>query len=99
MDEATVRKLIREELQELLQDKYTFNKEVRFLDGRNIQFGKTTGTIIGTETTQRLGFFGKSPVTQQSAISSPVGGSTVDTEARTAINALKDVFYNFGLTA
>jgi len=36
-----------------------------FLDGINWSFGTTTGTQIGTSTSQKLGFFGATPVVQQ----------------------------------
>lgn len=35
-------------------------------DGANINTGTTTGTKIGTATTQKIGFFGHAPVAQQS---------------------------------
>ena len=38
-------------------------------------------------------------VTTQSKINDPSGGATVDTEARTAINAIIDALEAFGLTA
>jgi hypothetical protein len=36
-------------------------------DGKDIAVGTTTGTKIGTGSTQKLGFFGATPVVQQSA--------------------------------
>lgn len=80
-------------------DKYTFQRHIQMLDGRNIQTGTTTGTIIGTETTQKVGFFGKSPVAQQSSIADPAGGATIDTQARTAVNSILDVLDALGFTA
>lgn len=80
-------------------DKYLFHKHIQLLDGRNIQTGKTTGTIIGTESTQKLGFFGKAPVAQQASIADPSGGATIDSQARTAVNSILDVLDNLGFTA
>jgi hypothetical protein len=80
-------------------DRFVFHQHVQFLDGRNIQLGRTTGTMIGTDTDQKLGFFGKSPVAQQSHISAPSGGTTIDANARTAINAIITLFQTFGLTS
>lgn len=80
-------------------DRYTFQKMLQLFDGRNIQFGRTTGTKIGTATDQKLAFFGKTPVIQQSAIAAPVGGATVDTEARTAINSIRTLLTTLGFTA
>ena len=100
MDEQQVRKIIREELSNLISsDRYNFHKTIQMLDGRNIQFGKTTGTKIGTATDQLLGFFNKTPIIQVSAISAPTGGVTQDAEARTAINSLRTALTNLGLTA
>ena len=36
-------------------------------DGHNIALGTTTGTIIASSTTQKMGFWGKAPVAQQTA--------------------------------
>jgi hypothetical protein len=41
----------------------------------------------------------KTPVAQQTHIADPTGGATVDSQARTAINAILDVLDAFGLTA
>lgn len=65
MDEEKVRQLIREELSDLLRvERYTFQKHLQVFDGRNIIVGTGTGTKIGTETTQKLGFYGVAPVVQ-----------------------------------
>lgn len=39
-------------------------------DARNLIFGTSTGTKIGTGSTQKIGFFGATPVTQRAAITS-----------------------------
>mgnify|MGYP001566893665 CR=1 FL=1 len=65
MDEALVREIIRQELSSLLKsDRFTFEKTIQILDGRNIQLGKGTGTKIGTETSQKIGFLGSTPIIQ-----------------------------------
>lgn len=62
MSEEQVRQIIREELSNLIKsDRFIFDRLVQVMDGRNIQLGKTTGTKIGTETTQKLGFLGTTP--------------------------------------
>lgn len=95
-----VRQIIRDELQELLaSDRYIFHKKIQILDGRSIQVGKTNGTKIGTESTQKMGFYGVTPVVQASAITSPSGGATVDSQARTAIDAIRTALTNIGITA
>ena len=65
----------------------------------NIIAPTTTGTQIGTATDQLLGFYGATPVNQPETIADPSGGATVDSEARTAINALIDRLQELGLIA
>ena len=75
-------------------------------DGKNIQTGRTSGTIIGTDgytsatdQGQKVGFFGKAPIVQPAHIASPAGGGTVDNESRAAINSiLSNVLELLGLT-
>lgn len=45
--------------------KFTFNDDVEFADGKNIIANTTTGSKIGTTTTQKLGFWGQTPVALQ----------------------------------
>jgi hypothetical protein len=68
-------------------DRFMFSKTVQMADGRNIQLGRTTGTKIGTAADQKIGFFGHAPVAQQSHISAPSSGTTVDSQARGAITS------------
>lgn len=58
------------------------------LSAKNISTDTTTGTKIGTGPTEKLGKWGATPVVQPSAIPDAVGGATVDTECRAALNAL-----------
>ncbi len=91
MDEQQIRKLIREELQAIFGiDKYIFSKLIQIMDGRNIQLGRTTGTKIGTDTDQKLAFFGGTPVDKPETVTDPTGGATIDAEARAAINTIID---------
>lgn len=46
---------------------------VTLADAKNIVVGTTTGTKIGTATTQRLGFFNATPVPQQGAVTTAQG--------------------------
>lgn len=74
MSEDDVRRIIQEEfIQFLSPEKYTFQKHIQMFDGRNVQTGRTTGTIIATkgygdesatDVGQKLGFFGVTPVVQ-----------------------------------
>lgn len=80
-------------------DRYIFQKTIQIMDGRKIQLGKGTGTMIGTEATQKIGFLGATPIVQQGIITPPTGGATIDSAARTAINAIITDLQKFGLTA
>ena len=67
LTEEQIREIIQDELSNLIvSDRYTFQKLIQIFDGRNIQLGKGTGTKFGTETTQKLSFWGKTPLAQQS---------------------------------
>lgn len=85
-------------------DKVIFDKSVYFnskfylKDGSTISLGATTGGLIGL-TGEKIGFLGKTPVARQSAIISPSGGATQDSQARTAIDSIRTVLTNFGLTS
>jgi hypothetical protein len=72
---------------------------IRPADGKNIELGTGTGTKIGTSTTQKLAFFNSTPVAQQSAVADAGGGSTVDAEARSAINGVLARLRTYGLIA
>jgi hypothetical protein len=73
--------------------------DITLNDTSNIIVNATTGTKIGTATTQKIGFWNATPVVQQAHIADPTGGATVDSEARTAINAINALLATLGLTA
>ncbi len=73
--------------------------ETAITDGVDLLLGTTNGTRIGTTPAQKLGLFGATPVSQQSAITPPTGGTTIDAEARTAINNLIAALQAIGITA
>ena len=56
----------------------------------------TTGTKIGTATTQKLGFFNATPVVRPTAISSPTADVT---SLKTAVDAIRTRLTSLGLTA
>jgi len=58
-----------------------------------------TGTSFGTSASEKLSFFGVTPVAQQAHITDPVGGATVDSEARAAIDAINVLLETFGFMA
>lgn len=47
----------------------------------------------------KIGFFGTTPRAQYSAITTPVGGSTVDAEARSSIVEIKTRLSGYGITS
>jgi hypothetical protein len=49
-------------------------------DGVNLTLGTATGTQIGTATTQKLGFYGATPVVQQTMGPATAGGSWTSVE-------------------
>ena len=77
----------------------TSNGGITMGDAKNIATNATTGTKIGTATTQKIGFWNAAPVAQQAHIADPSGGATVDAEARTAINSINALCATLGLTA
>lgn len=98
MSEEQIRQLIREEISRFIKsDKYVFDRMIQILDGKNIQTGRTYGTKIGTATDQKIGFYGTTPVDKPATVNDPAGGLTVDSEARTAINAIIDRLQELGL--
>jgi len=78
-----------------LNDKITL-LHTAISDGKNMSFGATTGTKIGTSTTQKLGFFNATPVVQPSA--TPANATDLAT-AVTLVNDLKSKLVTLGLIA
>lgn len=87
----------------------TFNDTVTLADAINIALGTTTGTKIGTATSQKIAFFNATPVTQRTGIAN-VDGSTVDntygaeenaviTSLRTKLNAVLQILEDMGIAA
>jgi len=64
-------------------------------DALNIAVGTTTGTKIGTATTQKLGFFNSAPVVQPTAVADATDAASVITQ----LNALLTRMRNLGLIA
>ena len=88
----------------VFSDRYIIGKTMQFQDGRNIQLAKGTGTKIGLSATEKLGFYGKTPIVQVGAITSPTSqGATYDQSTantlKTAIDAIRTALINLGLTA
>lgn len=70
---------------------------VTMADPSDIALGSTTGTKIGTATTQKLGFYNKTPIAQKAAIPDTSSGvvATVETE----LNKVKQLLRDYGLLA
>ena len=64
----------------IIDARVAFNVIGSFLDGVNLTFGLTTGTQIGTATTQKLGFYGATPVVQQTLGATTASSSWTSTE-------------------
>ena len=73
----------------------TISNDLTMGDGGNIVVDTTTGTKIGTATTQMLATYGKTPVVQASAIVAVTGTVSLTT----TINALLTAVRNFGIIA
>ena len=98
MDENQIKEFIREQLEEFISlERYTFQKHIQIFDGRHIQTGRTSGTKFPQVSDQLWGAWGKTPIDQPEAISSPSGGSTIDAEARIAIDAIRSRLQEIGL--
>jgi hypothetical protein len=94
MDEQTVRKIIQEEMAKIFHsDKYHFSRDIQIANGRNIELGKSVGTQIATESSQRIGFYGATPTPKQAAIVAPnvQTGSYVQADAETLRSAITDI--------
>ena len=63
----------------------------------NLILGTTTGTQIGTLTTQKLAFYGKTPVVQQAAIPDTASGVVATVEAE--VNKVKALLRVYGFIA
>ncbi len=70
-----------------------------FVIDPDAQSGGSGGLMLAVSTSQKIGFYGTTPVDQPVTVSDPSGGTTIDSEARTAINALIDRLQEFGLIA
>jgi hypothetical protein len=77
----------------------TTNGGITLGDAQNIAFNTTTGTKIGTATTQKIGFWNATPVVQQAAVADASGGAVIDAEARTALNSLLAKLRTLGIIA
>ena len=108
MSDEQIRQIIREELYNLFKtDRIIFDKNIQILDGRNIQTGRSNGTMIAEKADQKIGFFGKTPAIQQTTSVSAgsfnaVSGTTVlagSTFSGYTIGKVVEALRNLGLLA
>jgi hypothetical protein len=60
-------------------------------DARDIAVGTTTGTKIGTATTQKLGFYNKTPVVQPVAVANATDAASVITQLNALLARMRDL--------
>jgi hypothetical protein len=65
-------------------------------DGVNLALGSSVGTQIATATTQKLGFFGKTPTTQPT-VGAATAGSSYTTNEQTMLQAVYNAVRALGL--
>lgn len=64
---------------------------VTIADATNIILNTTTGTKIGTATTQKLGFFDKAPVVQPTAVADATNAVDVITQLNALLSRMRDL--------
>jgi len=70
---------------------------MQMAEAKNIVLGTTTGTKIGTATTQKLGFFNATPIVQPAANADTSGATLAQLE--TEVNEVKQTLRDLGLMA
>lgn len=69
---------------------------LQFIDGKNVVFGTSNGTKLGTGTTQKIGFYGVTPIVQGASVTSP---TETLTSLKTAVDTIRERLKNIGITA
>lgn len=64
----------------IASDRYIFQRNLQFLDGRNFQFATGTGSKIGLSASEKLSFHGQTPVAQRSGASQAAVATTAATQ-------------------
>jgi hypothetical protein len=60
-------------------------------DAQDIAIGTTTGTKIGTATTQKIGFFNATPVVRPTAVADATDAATVITQLNALLSRMRDL--------
>jgi hypothetical protein len=80
----------------ITDSRVAFNASGTWADGINITVGTSTGTQIGTASTQKIGFLGATPAVQQTGGSASAGSSYTSTE-QGMLNKAYAALRTFGL--
>jgi len=64
---------------------------LQLADARNVIVGTTTGTKIGTATTQKLGFYNATPVVQPTAVADATDAASVITQLNALLSRMRDL--------
>jgi hypothetical protein len=67
------------------------NRAITVSDGGNVVLGTTTGTKIGTATTQKLGFYNATPVVQPTAVADATDAASVITQLNALLSRMRDL--------
>lgn len=98
---ARIKKL--EEQLQVLTDKVVFNKDIMLQDGRDFIVAKSVGTKIGTESTQKIAFYGATPIVRQTAPSAPSSAGVIYSQSQVqsivdSVVSIETVLHNIGIT-
>jgi hypothetical protein len=67
------------------------NRAITVSDGGNVVLGTTTGTKIGTATTQKLGFYNATPVVQPTAVADSVDTTDIVAQFNALLSRMRDL--------
>lgn len=88
--------ILQTQLEELRGEYYKDNYPSKIIFRKDVEMaGKFTQATVNPTTSFGLVV---TPAVRQSAITAPTGGSTIDIEARNAVNSIRSVLSTFGFT-
>jgi hypothetical protein len=79
------------------EDYFRFEDDIFLNDGENLVLGTTTGSMVGSTASQKLAFWGATPIVQQAHIADSAGLWTVD--GQDTVNAILAALENVGILA
>jgi hypothetical protein len=80
-----------------LSDRFYLSKPLQLQDGRKIITGKTNGTIIGSEITQKLGFWNTTPVVQDQFHFNGTISNTWGAVEQATLSNIQRILISYGL--